>query len=103
MSHKSKLSVENKHLIFKAVIRPIMAYGGPIWTSAARVHIKKLIVLQKKILKTIHNLPRRTPSTLLESITGIVAFDNFLFMQNDSFFINCAASNHELINEIVGT
>lgn len=99
LARQSRLSVQNKHLIFKAVIRPIMAYGGPIWSSAARVHILKLIVLQKKILKTIQNLP----SALLENITGMPAFDNFLIMQNDKFFNNCAISNYELINEIVGS
>lgn len=101
IASKSRLSIDNKQLLFKAVLRPIMAYGCPIWSSAAVTHVGKLSVLQNKILKTIHGLPRRTPTTFLESITGVVPFTKFIEALNTKFFDNCAYSYFEQIRLIV--
>lgn len=100
LAPRSHLSIENKHLIFKVVIRPIMAYGCPVWYTAANIHINRLVVLQKKILKIIHKLPRRTPSALLEEITGFIPFNSYIDAYNDKFFNNCLESNFELIRGI---
>lgn len=94
---KSHLSTQNKNLIFRALIRPVMAYGSPIWSSAAATHIKKLVVFQKKILKTIYKLPRRTTSSILENLSEIPHFDKYITNYNLKFKNNSAASNFELI------
>lgn len=99
---KSRLSIANKQLIFKAIIRPIMAYGCPVWSAAAITHTNKLCVLQNKILRMIHNLHRRTPTTFLEHITGILPFSEFIDMLNSKFFDNCTSSRFERIREIIG-
>lgn len=48
---RSRFSIGNKLLIFTAVLRPIMSYGCPVWSSAAMTHLKKLNILQNKLLK----------------------------------------------------
>lgn len=100
LASKSHLSTINKTLIYTAVIRPILAYGAPVWSSAAQTHIKKINTLQNKILKTINNLPRRTPTYLLEQYTNIQSFDKFLRKSNINFIQNCSISNYQLIREI---
>ncbi len=54
---KSYLNLKNKLLIYKAVIRPVLTYGFPIFQSAAATHLKKLQTFQNKIIKTIMNRP----------------------------------------------
>ena len=56
-SRKSKLSIENKLKIYKTIIKPIRAYGIPLWGTAAISHINKIEVIQAKILRTIVNAP----------------------------------------------
>ena len=44
-SRNSKLSIENKLKICKTIIKPIWAYGIPLWGTAAMSHINKLDLL----------------------------------------------------------
>lgn len=100
LSRKSHLSVANKSLIYTAVIRPILAYGSPIWSSAAPTHIRRPNTLQNKIIKTIFKLPQRTPTRLLHHITNIQPFDHFTRSANTKFIQCCSMSDYELIREI---
>ncbi|KAI4474511.1 hypothetical protein M0804_014816 [Polistes exclamans] len=54
---KSKLSIKNKLLIYKTIIKPIWTYGLPLWGIAAKSHITKLEVQQSITLRTIVNAP----------------------------------------------
>ena len=54
-SRNSKLSVKNKLLIYKIIIKPIWTYGLQIWGMATKSNIKKIENLQSKILRTISN------------------------------------------------
>lgn len=100
LAPKSKLSLCNKKLIFSMIIRPIMSYASPIWSTAAISHTHKLNILQNKILKMIFRLPRLTPTFLLQSITNIAPFHEFIQSNNIKFTQNCSTSNYELIREI---
>lgn len=58
ISRKSKLHVNNKLLIYKLAIRPILTYACPSFISIAKCHLKKLQVLQNKALKMLLNKSR---------------------------------------------
>lgn len=88
LAPRSHLSTINKQLIYTSIIRPIMLYGAPIWSSAATTHTIKLNILQNKIIKTIHRLPFRTPTYLLERLTNIAQSNKFLAESNDKFIQN---------------
>lgn len=100
LAPKSHLSINNKTLIYNAVIRPIMTYGSPVWSTAANVHIKKFTVMQNKILKLIFNLHQRTPTNFMEILTGICHINDFIEYSDLSFIENCHRSDFELIREI---
>lgn len=96
----SHLSYDNKTLIYKAVIRPILTYGTQIWSSAAYAHLKKFTTMQNKVLKLIFNLHRRTPTSFLEKITRICNINTFIEQANIKFSENCRNSDFNLIREI---
>lgn len=101
LAHTSQLTTENKILIYKSVVRPIMSYGCPIWSTAAHTHTKQFTTLQNKILKSIFNLHRRTPTAFIEKITNICRFDNnHIDSLNTQFSGNCEISDYNLIREI---
>lgn len=100
LASKSKLSLCNKQLIYASIIRPIMSYGSPIWSTAANSHTIKLNIMQNKVLKIIHKLPWRTPTYLLRSITNFPPFNEFTQAINIKFAQNCSISNYEIIREI---
>jgi len=51
LNRKSDLSVRNGVLVHKHLIRPVMDYACPTWRSAARIHGRRLHVLQSKCLR----------------------------------------------------
>jgi len=64
IGRKSKLSLENKLLIYKIILRPIWTYGIPLWGTASNSNIEILQRCQNKVLRSIVNAPRYVPNTL---------------------------------------
>jgi len=55
MGKKSHLSIENKLLVYKAVIKPIWSYGIELWGCASKSNIVIMYRPQSKILRVIAN------------------------------------------------
>jgi hypothetical protein len=58
----SKLSLENKILLYKTIIKPIWTYGAEIWGCASKSNISIVQKSQSKILRMIANAPRYVPN-----------------------------------------
>lgn len=97
---KSKLSHFNKTMIFKTIIRPVMTYAGPIWTTAAKTNLKKLQVIQNKCLKIINKLPWRFSTNELHSSTGFKKLAEHLTEIKNKFNARCASSVYPLILDL---
>jgi hypothetical protein len=54
---KSRLSIENKLLIYKAVIKPICIYGIKLWGYVSKSNIFIIQISQSKIFRAIANAP----------------------------------------------
>jgi hypothetical protein len=54
---KSHLSIENKLLIYKTVIKPIWTYGIELWGCTSKSNIAIIQRAQSKILCSISNAP----------------------------------------------
>jgi hypothetical protein len=54
---KSNLSIENKILVNKAVIKPIWTYGIELWGCASKSNTAIMQRAQSKILRNITNAP----------------------------------------------
>jgi len=57
LNRKSDLSVWNRVLLFKQIIRPMMNYTCPTWRSAARTYDWRLQLLQSKCLRLSNAAP----------------------------------------------
>lgn len=57
LNSKSQLSLENKLLIYKVILKPIWTYGIQLWGSACTSNIEILQRFQSKTLRTITNAP----------------------------------------------
>ncbi|GBN27534.1 hypothetical protein AVEN_202378-1 [Araneus ventricosus] len=54
---KSTLAIKHKLLLYKAIVRPIMLYGSPIWGTTSIRNLRKPQVFQNQQLKRIVNAP----------------------------------------------
>jgi hypothetical protein len=57
LGRKSKLSLENKLLLYKCVLKPVWSYGIQLWGCAKPSHTQIIQRLQSKILRSITNAP----------------------------------------------
>lgn len=62
---KSSLSLENKLLIYKTVLKPIWTYGIQIWGSASTSNINMIERFQTKTLRMITNAPWYVPNEVI--------------------------------------
>jgi hypothetical protein len=53
LGRKSKLSTNNKLLIYKAILKPIWTYGFQLWGTTSNPNIKILERFQSKVLRLI--------------------------------------------------
>jgi len=67
IGRKSKLSLENKLLIYKTILKPIWTHGIPLWGTASNSNIEILPRFQNKALRSIVNAPWYEPSTILHT------------------------------------
>lgn len=98
IGYNSKLSIKNKLLIYKTVVRPTLTYGCQIWGQAANVHINHIQILQNKILRQILNAPRRMPRYIMHKDLKIETIRQLIQSHSINFFNNVATHPNPLIN-----
>jgi hypothetical protein len=57
LGRKPDLSIENKLLIYKTILKPIQTSSISLWSTASNSNIAILQRYQNKVLKTIVNAP----------------------------------------------
>ncbi|KFM67909.1 putative RNA-directed DNA polymerase from transposon X-element, partial [Stegodyphus mimosarum] len=57
MARNSVLSIDNKLLIYKTMLRPILSYACPVWTYSCKSLRRQLQAAQNGILRMICNDP----------------------------------------------
>lgn len=84
------------------MIRPILTYAAPIWASAAKTHIKKLQVVQNKVLKQIHNLYWRFHTNDLHQLTNYPMLNELIGMMARDFRQRCDESEYAGLRGLFG-
>jgi hypothetical protein len=67
IGRRSKLSLTNKLLIYKVILKHIWTYGIPLWGTASQSNIEILQRLQNKILRMVTNAPRYVPNHVIHT------------------------------------
>lgn len=100
LARTSGLSLGNKNIIYKTMIRPIIIYAAPIWGHATRARIKRLQIIQNKCLKLIHNLPFHFGTDELHILTKYPKVIELIETHENAFIEKCDASTFEMIRSL---
>lgn len=57
IGRKSQLTIENKLLIYKQILKPVWLYGAQLWGCAKASNIEIIQRFQNKVLRNIVNAP----------------------------------------------
>jgi hypothetical protein len=66
VGRRSQLSLYNKVLVYKAILRPIWSYGIQLWGSAFKSNIEILERFQAKVLRSITDAPWYVPNAFID-------------------------------------
>jgi hypothetical protein len=64
---KSELSLADKLLLYKTILKPIWTYGITLWDTACHSNIEILQRFHNKVLRTLVNAPWYIPNSLLHT------------------------------------
>ncbi|GIX84930.1 RNA-directed DNA polymerase from mobile element jockey [Caerostris extrusa] len=97
LSKNSHLDLNNKHIIYKSILKPILTYAAPIWGYAAPTHIKKNHSSQTKILRHISDSPWYFRNDQISKEHEIPHIENFFRHLADNFYSNLPNINNSLL------
>ena len=72
------LSMKNKLILFKSLVRSSMTYAGPVFQHAAKSHLRHLQVLQNRCLRLITGHEKSTRIQQLHEDTDLPTITEFL-------------------------
>ena len=76
LGRRSKLSVQNKLLIYLQVLKPVWTYGIQLWGCASQSHVSRIQSFQDKAIRIIMDCPWYVRSTDLQRDIGIEPIPN---------------------------
>ncbi|GBO07200.1 RNA-directed DNA polymerase from mobile element jockey [Araneus ventricosus] len=94
----SPLSLNNKVLLFKQILRPILTYSAPIWCITAKTHRRKIQILQNKILRIMTNAPWFVRNDVIHKDLKIELIEDHVKNLSRKFFSQLQDHKNPLIN-----
>ena len=75
LGKKSSLSLENKLLLYKAIIKPICTYGVDLWGCYSKSNVNIIQRFQPKTLRLIAGAPRYFSNQKLHAYLSITTVE----------------------------
>ncbi|GBN97044.1 RNA-directed DNA polymerase from mobile element jockey [Araneus ventricosus] len=92
------LSLNNKVVLFKQILRPILTYSAPIWCVTAKTHRSKIQILQNKILRIMTNAPWFVRNDVIHKDLKIELIEDHVKNLSRKFFSQLLDHKNPLIN-----
>jgi hypothetical protein len=100
LNRKSDLSVRNRVLLYKQLIRPMMDYAGPVWRTADRSHVRRLQVLQSKFLRLVTGAPWYVGNRQVHEDLGVPLFADHIRALTACFDSKLADVGNPLVRQL---
>ena len=64
---KSEMTLENKVLLYKVILKPVWTYGIQLWGTAKKSNIEIIQRFQNKVLRSLVNAPWYVPNYTIQN------------------------------------
>lgn len=98
ISRRSELSPNNKLLIYKSYLRPLLTYACPAWAQAAKSHILILERCQNSTIRQLLDMPYYIPNKAIYKELKIPPLRNVLLKLVQNFHLNLPNIDNEALN-----
>lgn len=84
IGRQSQLTLENKLLIYKSILKPIWTYGIQLWGSASKSNLEIIKRFQNKVLRIVTNAPWYVPNIIIQNDLDLASIEDEIkrFSQN---------------------
>ncbi|GFV43650.1 RNA-directed DNA polymerase from mobile element jockey [Trichonephila clavipes] len=97
VGRRSLLSLENKVILYKQILRPVITYGSPVWGAAATTHMKKIHVIQNKILRVMTNAPWYVRNDVIHNDLHMERITNYITKLSRNVFKSIESHDNPII------
>jgi hypothetical protein len=92
LGRNSQLSVGNKLLVYKAILKPVWLYGCQLWGTASISNIERIERFQSKILRIIVNAPWFVPNWVIQQDLQISSVKEEIKNFGEKYHLRLSAS-----------
>ena len=96
-NRKSPMSLKNKLLIYKMVLRPAMTYACQVWGAAAKSHLYTLQVLQNRYLRIATAADWYIPNDNIHKDISFPTLTEYILQLSHNFYARLPTSFNQLI------
>jgi hypothetical protein len=97
---KSKLTTENKLLLYQAIIKPIWSYGIKLWGCAKPSNTKIIQRVQSKILRMVFNAPWYVSNNTPHEDSSIPFVDDQIKRMTNRYLQNLPGHSNEQVSQL---
>jgi hypothetical protein len=103
LGRKSKLSTNNKLLIYKAILKPIWTYGIQLWGTTSNSNIEILERFQSKVLRLIVDAPWYVSNSIIRNDLRIPTVKEEISRFSSHYDVRISVHPTELIALLIET
>ena len=100
LKRKSDLSIRNGVMVYKQLIRLLMDYACPAWSSAARAQVRSLQELKSKCLRLATGAPWYVSNRQIHEDLGVPLFADHIRALTASFDSKLADVGNPLVRQL---
>jgi hypothetical protein len=100
LNRKSKLSLENKLIIYKHIFKPIWTYGIELWGCSKPSYTKILQSFQSKTLRMISGAPWYVSNQTLHEDLKIPLIQDMIKCNINKYKNHTSVHENQLINDL---
>ncbi|GFW93994.1 RNA-directed DNA polymerase from mobile element jockey [Trichonephila clavipes] len=97
VGRRSPLSLENKVILYKQILLPVITYGSTVWGAAATTHMKKIQVIQNKILRVMTNAPWYVRNDVIHNDLHMEPITNYTIKLSRNVFKSIESLDNPII------
>lgn len=103
IGHNSALSINNKLLLYKAILKPIWTYGIQLWGTASNSNIEIIQRFQSKILRLIAGAPWFVTNDIIQRDMNMLSIRDEIRSYSDKYQLRLANHPNRLANNLLTT
>lgn len=99
INKNSSLSIKNKTILYKALIKPILMYAAPIWSNTAITNLNKIKTFENKLLRYISNSEPNETNVQIKNKLDIISIEKDIFNRTKDFY-EYNVKQHKILNNV---